>query len=217
MHTSLDVLNLARKACPRRRSLLLALTIVMVAVGARIELAAVDQPQPRPFAERDLNGTWVLSGLVKFAAPIPIHALILHGGAPHTLVAPGEKVGIWASQVGLMRFDGRGRVSDVENVIKVGEIEPLPPFPLGYLPPQTELGAGSYPVAPSGMVTISIAGRDPNASAPGEVNFETEFQCVLNRNPEEMKCTYSRFKTYFVDPSGYDAPIMGIVTFTRQH
>ena len=110
MHTSLDVLNLARKACPRRRSLLLALTIVMVAVGARIELAAVDQPQPRPFAERDLNGTWVLSGLVKFAAPIPIHALILHGGAPHTLVAPGEKVGIWASQVGLMRFDGRGRV-----------------------------------------------------------------------------------------------------------
>jgi hypothetical protein len=79
------------------------------------------------------------------------------------------------------------------------------------------LGSGSYTVATSGMVTISIAGRDPNASAPGDVNFETEFQCVLNRSPQEMKCIYSRFSTYFVDPSGYDAPIMGIVTFTRQH
>ena len=174
MNASLDV-SLARSACPRPRSILLTLIVLMVAVGGRIEPAAADQRQPRPFAERDLVGTWVVSGLVKFAAPIPIQALILHGGPPHTLVAPGEKVGVWASQVGLMRFDGRCRVTDVENVIKVGEIEPLPPFPLGYIPPQTELGAGSYAVAPSGMVTISIAGRDPTPAPQAKSTSKRSF------------------------------------------
>lgn len=173
--------------------------------------------EPPPFySNSDLKGAWLFSGLLRFGAPVPILATLVDGAPPHALVNPGDVVGVWATILGSMRFDGDGEVSGVEDVVKTGELVPLPPVPFPSLPPFPEIGAGSYSVSENGVVKIDITGRDPS-HPEGQVDFETGYYCLLNRTPREMKCTFSYFRTYFVDPAGYNAPITGEITFKQRH
>ena len=162
----------------------------------------------------NLRGEWIWSGLVRFAAPVPIPALHVDGSPPHTQVDPGQVVGIWGALLGSMEFDGQGHVRN-QDVFKAGELQPLPPFPIPFLPPFPEVYEGEYSVSPEGTVEISLAGRDPN-SPEGQVDYEMDMHCLLNRHPAEMKCVIGRFLTFVVDPNGYHAPITGIITFNRR-
>lgn len=192
------------------------LALVLTACLMCPVLAAADPVAAKSYRASDLKGEWVFSGLIRFGAPVPIPALVVDGAPPHAQVAPGEVVGVWATIVGTVQFDGEGNVVKMEDVVKTGELVPLPPVPFDALPPFPEVGAGTYDVSDSGMVNISITGRDPG-SPEGQVDFETDYVCVLNRMPREMKCTFARFVTYFVDPQGYSAPITGEITFTARH
>ena len=170
----------------------------------------------KAYSNGDLRGEWVWSGWVRFGAPVPFPALLVDGAPPQEQVAPGEVVGVWGAILGVMSFDGKGLVSN-ENVFKPGELQPLsPPFPLPFVPPLPEVSAGSYQVSNAGTVQMQLSGRSP-ASPEGQIDFNTDFSCVLNRKPLEMHCVFSRFQTFAVDPNGYHAPITGILTFTRRH
>lgn len=191
-------------------SVLAVLAVVLVAMaGAPRALADEDN-----YSAGNLRGDWIWSGTVKFAAPIPIPALHVQGAPPHTQVDPGQVVGLWGALLGRMRFDGQSHVRS-EDVFKAGELQPLPPFPIPFLPPFPEIYEGVYSVSSAGVVEISLSGRDPN-SPEGQVDYELDFHCLLNRHPAEMKCVISRFLTYAVDPNGYYAPITGIITFSRR-
>lgn len=162
-----------------------------------------------------LRGTWVWSGLMKFGAPIPIPATIVDGAAPHDPVAPGDVVGVWASLVGFMTFDDEGNVVHAQDMVKAGEVVPAAGLPIEHLPPFPEIYTGSYTVSDVGTVDIFLKGRDPG-TPEGEVDFEFDLHCVLNRWPREMTCVTARFKTFFVNPDGYAAPITGIINFKRR-
>jgi hypothetical protein len=194
----------------RRLPLALVLLAAFMVAGSPVAEAG-----PGTYGDNDLRGEWIYSGLLKFGAPIPFPALQLHEAPPHDFVNPGDTVGIWGSILGIMTFDGGGGLAN-EDVFKTGELQPLPPFPLPFVPPLPEVGTGTYSVSDKGIVQISLLGRDP-ANPEGQVDFESDMYCLLNRQPWEMKCVYSRFQTFFVDPNGYHAPITGIVTFTRRH
>lgn len=60
---------------------------------------------------------------------------------------------------------------------------------------------------------ISAVVVDP---ASGNTAGEAEYDCVLSRFPRRMDCIFSRFRTFVVDASGFDAPIVGQVTFRPQ-
>ncbi len=168
------------------------------------------------YGDKDLRGQWVLSGDLQFAAPIPFPGSTIQGAPPHASFAPGDVVGIQGSVLGTMDFDGKGIVTAMKEVFKPGGIEPAPGFPLRFIPPLPEVGEGTYAVQSDGTVQIDIDGRDPN-NPEGQVDFESVYHCQLNRFPSEMQCVYASFKTYFVDPNGYYAPISGIVTFRKRH
>jgi hypothetical protein len=166
------------------------------------------------YSTSQLRGEWIWSGMVKFAAPIPVPALLIDGAPPHTQVDPGQVVGFWGALLGMMKFDGNGHVTN-EDVFKAGELQPLPPFPIPFLPPFPEIYQGTYEVSPDGVVDILLSGRDPN-SPEGQVDFQMDMHCLLNRRPPEMTCVISRFLTFAVDPNGYHAPITGVLNFSKR-
>jgi hypothetical protein len=190
-----------------------ALILLLGSTGIAAPAAARDGVWP--YRDRDLAGQWIFSGELKFAAPIPFAGILLRGAPPHAQFQRGDKIGLWGSILGTMTFDGNGVIKGMQDVFKPGEVEPAPPFP-PFVPPIPEVGTGSYAVSPDGSVSISIVGRDPN-SPEGQVDFETEYHCQLNRFPREMTCVFARFTTYFVDPNGYHAPITGIITFRKRY
>lgn len=192
---------------PRSWAVPLMALLMAVTLGASADEASYNASHVR--------GEWIWSGMVKFAAPVPVPALYVDGAPPHTQVDPGQVVGIWAAMLGRARFDGAGHVRN-EDVVKAGELQPLPPFPIPFLPPFPEIYEGEYSVSDDGVVEIALAGRDPG-SPEGQVDYELDFHCLLNRNPAEMKCVISRFLTSLVDPNGYHAPITGIITFQKRH
>jgi hypothetical protein len=217
---SLGYAAVRQESCPRKpgrhtkepRRLWTALVLLAASfVGG----SAVAGEAPGQYGQNDLRGEWIYSGLLKFGSPIPFPALQLNEAPPHAQVNPGDTVGIWGSILGVMTFDGRGGLAN-EDVFKPGELQPLPPFPLPFVPPLPEVATGTYSVSDRGVVQISLLGRDPG-NPEGQVDFESDLYCLINRQPREMKCVYSRFQTFFVDPNGYHAPITGIVTFTRRH
>jgi hypothetical protein len=208
--TSRGLKSIRSKAGIPGASVLTLLGAVLVTViVAPCALAAEDN-----YSASNLRGDWIWSGMVKFAAPVPIPALHVQGAPPHTQVDPGQVVGLWGALLGRMRFDGQSHVTS-EDVFKAGELQPLPPFPIPFLPPFPEIYEGVYSVSSAGDVEISLSGRDPN-SPEGQVDYELDFHCLLNRHPAEMKCVISRFLTFAVDPNGYHAPITGIITFNRR-
>ncbi|TXS93046.1 hypothetical protein FV139_13950 [Parahaliea maris] len=190
--------------------------ILVIAFGILPAAVATADGSPGPYSASALNGTYVWSGMLKFGAPIPIPALIVDGAPPHDQVSPGEVVGIWATILGTMTFDGAGNVTRFDDVVKSGEIVPLPPVPFEALPPFPETGSGVYSVSESGTVGIQLTGRDPS-SPEGQVDFENDLHCVIQKRQQEMQCVIARFKTYFVDPNGYASPITGLITMKRQH
>lgn len=169
-----------------------------------------------PYRDRDLRGEWVYSGNLHFAAPIPFPGTLLLATPPHASFAPGDVVGIHASILGTMEFDGKGAVTTMEDVVKPGGVKPAPGFPLPFIPPLPEVGAGTYSVQPDGTVNINIAGRDPS-NPVGQVDFEIAYHCQLNRFPREMQCVFNFFTTYFVDENGFDAPITGVIAFRKRY
>lgn len=198
---------------PARSPLAILLWVAAVLV-AGLFCAAADARDKRVYADQHLRGTWVWSGLLRFGAPIPVPGMVVDGAPPHALVNPEDLVGVWASTVGLMTFDGRGAVH-AEQVVKVGEIALPPGLPFEALPPFPEFYRGSYQVAANGIVQIELSGHDtPDADA--DPDFEYDLHCVLNMWPREMTCVPARFKTYVVDADGYPAPITGLVELERQ-
>ncbi|MGW8369427.1 MAG: hypothetical protein ACWGPN_12210 [Gammaproteobacteria bacterium] len=203
-----------RPVTRRNRSWICVLAMVFAMVAALLggqDAMAGD----KGYNASSVRGEWIISGLLKFAAPIPIPAQHIHEAPPHTQVAPGDVVGIWGALLGTLKFDGQGGVI-IEDVFSLGEIKPVPPVPLEALPPSPEFGAGTYTVSDDGVVEIFLLGRDPGSPA-GQVDFETDYYCLLNRQPAELKCVISRFVTYFVDPNGFQSPLTGVLTATRRH
>lgn len=202
----LDACRIRRKI----RTLAVVTAMVVSVLGGQNAMAG-----DKGYNARSVRGEWIISGLLKFAAPIPIPAQHIHEAPPHTQVAPGEVVGIWGALLGTLNFDGQGGVV-LEDVFSLGEIKPVLPFPLEALPPSPEIGTGNYTVSDEGVVEIFLLGRDPG-NPEGQVDFETDYYCLLNRQPAELKCVISRFVTYFVDPNGFHSPLTGVLTATRRH
>jgi hypothetical protein len=191
---------------------LLGCLLTATAATAMAEDALSDET--REFSNRDLRGTWTLSGWVEATLLVPFPAETTHATPPSSIVSPGDKVTIRGTEVGLFTFNGRGRITAFQDLFKVGGLAPLsPPFPLPFLPPLPEAGHGSYAVMPDGTAHLSTIIIDP---ATGATAGEAEYDCVLNRSPRRMECIFSRFRTYVVDPGGFDAPIVGQVTLRPQ-
>jgi hypothetical protein len=187
----------------------------LVALAALPAAVPSVNASPGAYDSQSLKGTHVWSGLLKFGAPVPIPALLVDGTPPHDQVSPGEVVGIWAAILGTMTFDGSGNVTGYDDVVKSGELVPLPPVPFESLPPFPELGSGVYSVSKAGVVGIQLTGRD--ASSPeGQVDFEFDLHCVIQHRHHEMQCVPARFKTFLVDPNGFASPITGVFTMKRQ-
>jgi hypothetical protein len=176
-----------------------------------------DSEANRQFNDAQLKGTWVFSGLLRFAAPAPLPATLVDGAPPHDQINPGDEVGLWASILGTMTFDGAGNVTRVEDVVKIGDAKPLsPPVPFDYLPPLPEIYTGTYAVSNSGVVEIALTGRSLD-SPEGQVDFEFDLHCLVQHRAQKMRCVPARFRTRVVDPNGYPAPITGVLTVERQH
>lgn len=168
----------------------------------------------RDFSNRDIKGTWIYEGWVEATLLAPFPAETTHATPPSTIVSPGDAVTVRGTTVGLFTFDGRGTIEGFHDLFKVGGLKPIsPPFPLPFVPPASEQGRGKYFVEPDGRVHLSTVIIDP---ASGATAGEAEYDCVLNRFPRRLKCMFSRFKTYVVDPSGFEAPIIGQVTLEPQ-
>lgn len=195
------------------RYLVFTVLVAFVALPAAVPAVSAS---PGAYGSSSLKGTYVWSGLLKFGAPLPIPGLLVDGAPPHDQVSPGEVVGIWAAILGTMTFDGSGNVTGFEDVVKTGEIVPLPPVPFESLPPFPEVGSGVYSVSETGVVGIQLTGRDPS-SPEGQVDFEFDLHCVIQHRHHEMQCVPARFKTFFVDPNGFASPITGVFTMKRQH
>jgi hypothetical protein len=170
--------------------------------------------EPRDFSNRNLKGTWVVSGWSEATLLAPLLGELTHATPPSVIVSPGDKVTIKGTLVGLFEFDGRGAISEFRDLFKAGGLEPVsPPFPLPFLPSVPEAGHGAYAVAPDGTVHLSTIIVDP---ASGMTAGEAEYDCVLSLLPQQLDCMFSRFKTYVVDPGGYEAPIVGQLTMRPQ-
>ncbi|HKJ17899.1 MAG TPA: hypothetical protein VJ984_11150 [Xanthomonadales bacterium] len=173
-----------------------------------------DEESQRSFRESDLRGTWTMAGWVEATLLIPFPGEITHSVGPGDPVNPGDKVALKGTLVGLFEFNGSGAIVEFNDLFKPGGIEPLsPPFPIPWVPPLTETGHGSYTVDANGMVSLSTEIIDP---ASGNLAGEADYNCVLNRSPKRLDCIFARFKTYVVDPAGFDAPITGQVTMMPQ-
>ena len=189
---------------------------ILIFVIAGLAGAPPADARDRAYTEQSVRGTWIWSGLLKFGAPIPVPATVVDGAPPHGMVSPGGVVGVWASTVGRMQFDGRGNVVHARQVVRAGEIELPPGLPFESLPLFEELYTGTYTVDDTGAVQIALRGRD-GMSDEGDVDFEYDLHCLLNRWPLELTCVPARFKTFLVDTSGYPAPITGTIGMKRQH
>jgi|GEM_PF-4029763 len=189
---------------------------VMLAVAFICSGAARAGGDDAAYSAQLLRGTWIWSGMLQFGAPIPLPGTLVDGTPPHAAVAPGDVVGLSVSTVGLMSFDGHGNVTHADEVVKIGGIVPAAGLPFEHLPPFPEVYTGVYDVGPTGVVAVQLSGRSPE-SPEGQVDFEYDLHCVLNRWPREMTCVPARFKTYVLDPDGYPAPITGIVEIKRRY
>ncbi len=166
------------------------------------------------YSEKDIRGTWTYSGWVEATLLIPFAAEITHSTPPSALVGAGEKVALKGTLVGLFTFDGKGKIAEFQDLFKAGGAEPTsPPFPLPYVPPFLEQGDGKYSVEPNGIVQLETLIINP---ADGSVAGEADYACVLNRKPKRLDCMFARFKTFVVDPGGFNAPIVGRVTLRPQ-
>lgn len=166
----------------------------------------------RAFSTHDLRGTWTVVAWIDGTYLIPFPAEIVSSPGVTVTVAPGDKVNVLGSLVGLVEFDGRGGIRSFQDVIKLGAVRPLDPFPLPFLPPLPEQGQGTYTVEPNGTAQMAIDFANPDGSVAGNL----ELQCVLNRAPRQVECVIARFKTFAVDPNGFEASVTGIFTLKRQ-
>ena len=166
------------------------------------------------FSNRDLRGTWTISGWLEATLLSPIPAQTTHSTPPSVYVSPGDKVTIRGAMVGLFDFDGRGTITSFRDLFKAGGLEPVsPPVPFPFVPPAPETGHGEYTVNPDGTVNLATTIVD---EATGFKAGEAEYDCILNRLPRQLECVFSRFKTYVVDPNGFEAPIVGQLTLRPQ-
>jgi hypothetical protein len=209
-----NIMKTARPAFNRKQALaLLTLVTVSWTCLASAVFAEVSEPT-RSFSTLDLRGTWTMTGWAEATLLIPFPAEITDVSGPGVPVNPGDKVAVKGTLVGLFEFDGHGRIVGFQDVFKPGGVEPLsPPFPIPWVPPLPESGHGSYLVNENGMVTLSTEIIDP---ASGSLAGEVEYSCVLNRMPARLDCIFSRFKTYVVDPGGFDSAITGQVVLMPQ-
>jgi len=196
----------------RSTALLLACALLSIPNASR-----ADSEANWRFNDSQLKGTWVFSGLLRFAAPVPLPATLVDGAPPHDQINPGDEVGLWASILGTMTFDGAGSVTQVEDVVKIGDIKPLsPPVPFDFLPPLPEVYTGNYAVSGSGAVEIALTGRALD-SPEGQVDFEFDLYCLIQHRAQKMQCVPAQFRSRVVDPNGYPAPITGVISMERQH
>ena len=186
-------------------------TIVVLGFFSAIHTAQAQSNSQ--YSERDIRGVWTYSGWVEATLLIPFPAEITHSTPPSAVVGPGDKVTVKGTLVGLFSFDGKGTIDAFHDLFKAGGIEPLPPFPLPFAPPAPEQGHGSYTVNPDGTVTMTTLIINPMDDS---VAGEADYACVLNRSPRQLECMFSRFKTFVVDPSGFEAPVVGQVVLRPQ-
>lgn len=166
------------------------------------------------YAENDIRGTWTYSGWVEATLLIPFPGEVTHSTPPSSIVSPGDKVTLKGTLIGLFNFDGQGRIESFQDLFKAGGVEPVsPPFPLPFLPPFPEQGHGTYTVNPNGMVEMHALVIDP---VDDRVVGEADYVCVLNSSPKQLDCAIARFKTFVVDPAGFEAPIAGLITLRPQ-
>ena len=166
------------------------------------------------YSDNKIRGIWTYSGWVEATLLVPVPGQITHAASPPSIFNPGDRVSVKGTLVGLFKFDGRGKIDSFHDLFKAGGIEPFsPPFPLPFLPPFPEQGNGSYTVNPDGTVKLSTVIINPG---DGAVAGEADYDCVLNLSPKQLDCIFSRFKTYVVDPNGFEAPIVGLVTLRPQ-
>jgi hypothetical protein len=191
-----------------------ALRTVMSALLTLSALSAAHGQEPKTsFSEKDIRGVWTYSAWVEATLLIPLPAEMTHFTPPSQIVSPGDKVTVKGTLIGLFEFDGKGNVTSFQDLFKAGSVEPLGGFPLPYLPALPEQGSGSYTVSSDGMVEIKLTGLNPDTQ---NLAGETDYACVLNRSPRQLDCMFGRFKTFAVDPSGFDAPIAGQATLRPQ-
>ena len=186
--------------------------VLALFVSATLSNQASADNGPRAFSTHDLRGTWTVVAWIDSTLLIPFPAEIVTSPGVTVTVAPGDKVNILGSLVGLVEFDGRGGIPSFQDVIKIGAVRPLAPFPLPFLPPFPEQGAGTYTVEPNGTAHMAIDFVNPDNSIAANM----ELQCVLSRAPRQVECVIARFKTFAVDPNGFEAPVTGIFTLKRQ-
>jgi hypothetical protein len=192
------------------RSFLVA-GVLVLACG--ISSTNADESKHR-YAENDIRGTWTYSGWVEATLLIPFPGEVTQSTPPSSIVSPGDKVTLKGTLVGLFNFDGRGGIESFEDLFKAGGVEPIsPPFPLPFLPPAPEQGHGTYSVNPDGTVELKTLIINPDDDS---VAGELDYACVLNRSPRQLECIIARFKTFLVDPAGFEAPIVGLVTLRPQ-
>lgn len=206
---------------PRIKPITVTLAICMsVSLGLAVCPPAAAQGeiqekgQDRRYKERDLRGRWAFSGWVEATLLIPVPGEITHSTPPSAVVVPGDKVSVKGTLVGLFEFDGKGGIPAFQDLFKAGGIEPTsPPFPLPFLPPVPEQGHGNYTVAENGTVQLFTLIINPmNDRVAGEADYD----CVLSRSPKRLHCMMSRFKTYVVDETGFEAPVIGLFTLRPQ-
>jgi hypothetical protein len=188
------------------RLLLVTSTLLLAASATQ----ARDSRWDRSYSARDLHGTWTFASSLEASLPIPFPAEITQSTPPSTVVAPGDVVTLRGTVIGLFEFDGEGGVQ-LRDFFKAGNVAPLP-FP--YAGPAPEQGHGTYTVDPDGIVQISTVYINGDT---GDIAGEADYVCTLNRLPQQLSCMFARFKTYVVDPGGFEAPIQGLVTMRPQY
>lgn len=166
------------------------------------------------FSNRDVRGIWTYAGWVEATLLVPIPGEITDSTPPSAVIVPGDKITVTGATVGLFKFNGKGAIVRFRDLFKAGGVEPMsPPFPLPFLPPAPEQGHGTYSVAPDGTVQMNTVIVDPES---GNTLGEVAYDCVMSRLPRRLDCIFSRFKTFVVDPAGFEAPIVGQITLRPQ-
>ena len=163
----------------------MALGLLAVA-GWSVEAAAGDYH--RPYSTHDLRGTWTVKAWIDGTYLIPLPAEIVVSPGETVTVAPGDKVSVLGSLVGLVEFDGRGGIPSFRDVIKLGAVKPLAPFPLPFLPPLPEQGAGSYSVEADEAVLLYRCRLNVNIPVTGASKPAGSTANVLNRAMTHWTC-----------------------------
>jgi hypothetical protein len=196
-----------------KANLIVIASMLVIASTAAADDREWERDRARPFSDQDLKGTWTISGSIEATLLAPFPAEMTIATPPSAPIAYADKVTVRGTLVGLFSFDGHGSITKFQDLFKAGGLEPKAPFPLPFLPPAPETGSGSYSVASDGTVHLSTVIVDPMTSGKAG---EAEYDCVLNRLPRQLDCMFSRFKTFAVDPNGFDAPVAGLVTLRPQ-